>query len=148
MAYVSINHIRISSPLIITYNGIENAVRQQNTIFDRSNRSADIPDTTFALTEVRGCVNDTVMVVPNVRKILNPPKIVTNHCMSAYRQNEYSPKAISALIARAMIAGTIFTFMMILFYNVGDVGGIGGAAGANNVAKSGRLLAGSHAAIP
>lgn len=122
---------------------------QQNIILTIRISVAKTPDNTFMLTLVRCLVKLIPNVVSKVNNIESPQKIVINRRTSSVLHQVYIPNAIKAHITKAIIVGIIFIFITLLFIIlVYNVGGIGGAAGANSDAKSARLAAGSHVAIP
>ena len=120
----------------------------QNIALLTSKKKAKTPDVTLKFTVARGFSAERANIVPPVNNKLTPPKILINNRISSKRHQLYNPNATKALAIIAMILGNKFSFIISSFYTVGGVGGIGGAAGAKSEAKSGRLAAGSHAAIP
>ena len=120
----------------------------QNMALLTSKKKAKTPDVTLKFTVAHGFSAERANIVPPVNNKLTPPKILINNRISSKRHQLYNPNATKALAIIAMILGNKFSFIISSFYTVGGVGGIGGAAGAKSEAKSGRLAAGSHAAIP
>ena len=96
---------------MITYKGVEKELIQQNIALLKITKKANTPDNTRTFTVVLESSNEIANIPPRVSSKLIPPKIESSICISASLHQLYNPYAIKALIARAIILGTILSFI-------------------------------------
>lgn len=89
--YADRNQISINMPLIITYNGVEKELTQQNIALLKTINNAKTPDSTRKFTVILESSNEIANILPKVSSMLTPPKIDSNICISAFRHQLYNP---------------------------------------------------------